>query len=130
MIDNGDGTFTDPSTGIIYDSTLTNVIGSVGGIAPVGPQPVSTTGNPTSLSGGGFSLAGVGTFLTGVATSVGSIYRTVAGSGVNTINPATGQPYTTAQLQALAQRNAAMQSGGSLLPLAIVAILIVLLLRK
>ena len=124
MIDNGDGTFTDPSTGLLYDSSGT----LLGTPADLGISTTTVTSTPSNPSGGAW-YSNLGTLFSGIGTGFASAWQAVAGPPVRVVNPRTGQPYTQAQLTALAQQNAAT-GGLGLVPLLAIGLVILLVLRR
>lgn len=130
MNDNGDGTYTDLTTGVIYDSQMnqvgtdTTIAGGGGGGAPLPAGGGDGSGNT--------SLANFGTIFSTIGTAFASAYHAVTGPSTNVINPRTGAPYTQAQLTALAQQNAALGplSGVNIVPIAVIVLVAVILLRK
>lgn len=94
--------------------------------------PISTDGS-SGGGGGNVSISSLSTLFSNLATSAASIYKTVTGPSTNVINPRTGQPYTQAQLTALAQQNAALGPAGNIsgiLPILFVGLLIFVLIGR
>ncbi len=122
------------STGAAYAMDASGNTIDLTGVGNVVPSssPVDTSGAGSGV-GSGVSMAGsLGTLFSNLAVAASSVYRTVTGPSTNVINPRTGQPYTQAQLTALAQQNAALGpiGGVNIIPIALVVLVAIILLRR
>lgn len=115
----------DPSAAVVMIDANGNAVDLTGGAGSAAISAGSTSS--------GFSMSGFGNALAGIGTAFANAYQAVTGPSVNVVNPRTGQPYTQAQLTALAQQNAQLGAAGSLsglLPIAVIVLVAVLLLRR